>query len=199
MTPLWSVADVYPWIVLPLLIFSARVCDVSLGTIRIIFLSKGVKYLAPVIGFCEIMIWLLAIGQIMQNLTNFYYYVFYAGGFATGTYVGMYIEGKLSIGMTIIRVITRRDASALVEYLNSLRYGVTTVDAQGEKGKVQIIFTIIKRRDINSVVRAIKQFNPNAFYSIEDVRSVSEGAFLPDQQGYWKRYSGLFKFIRKGK
>ena len=77
--------ELYTWVILPVLIFLARVCDVSLGTLRIILVSKGVKYLAPMIGFFEILIWLLAIGQIMQNLTNVYYYLFYAGGFATGT------------------------------------------------------------------------------------------------------------------
>ena len=70
-------SEIYAWILLPLLIFFARVCDVSLGTIRIIFVSKGIKYLAPIVGFFEILIWLLALGQIMQNLNNVFYYIFY--------------------------------------------------------------------------------------------------------------------------
>jgi len=93
-----TISEIYALIGLPLLIFFARVCDVSLGTIRIIFISKGIKYLAPIVGFFEILIWLLAISQIMQNLTNPYYYIFYAGGFATGNLVGIILDEKLSIG-----------------------------------------------------------------------------------------------------
>jgi uncharacterized protein YebE (UPF0316 family) len=84
--------DIYAWVLLPLMIFFARVCDVSLGTVRIIFISKGIRYLAPFVGFFEILIWLLAISQIIQNLTNRYYYIFYAGGFACGTFAGIIID-----------------------------------------------------------------------------------------------------------
>ena len=110
-------SEIYAWILLPLLIFFARVCDVSLGTIRIIFVSKGIKYLAPIVGFFEILIWLLALGQIMQNLNNVFYYIFYAGGFATGNYVGILLEEKLSIGTVGIRIITKREAEKLIEVL----------------------------------------------------------------------------------
>jgi len=115
-----SETEIFTWILLPILIFFARVGDVSLGTIRIIFISKGIKYLAPLIGFFEILIWLVAISQIMQNLTNIYYYIFYAGGFATGNLVGIIIEEKLSIGTVAIRIITRKDAEELTNALKKL-------------------------------------------------------------------------------
>ena len=123
-----SYTDIYSWLVLPLLIFLARVCDVSLGTIRIIFVSRGVQYLAPIVGFFEVLIWLLAISQILQNLTNIYYYLFYAGGFATGNFVGMYIDNKLSIGMVHLRIITRKNATSLLETMKSLNYGIISFD-----------------------------------------------------------------------
>jgi len=107
--------DIFAWVILPILIFLARVCDVSIGTIRIIFVSKGIKYLATFLGFFEILIWLMAISQIMQNLTNVYYYLFYAGGFSTGIFVGILIDEKLSIGTVSVRIITRTDASKLIE------------------------------------------------------------------------------------
>ena len=87
----------FAWVVLPLLIFFARICDVTLGTIRVIFISKGFKYIAPCIGFFEVIIWLLAIGQVMNNITNVASYIAYGAGFATGTFVGMAIEEKLSL------------------------------------------------------------------------------------------------------
>ena len=111
--------EIYTWVLLPILIFVARVCDVSLGTIRIIFVSKGIKYLAPLVGFVEILIWLLAISQILQNLSNVYYYIFYAGGFAIGNFVGIIIDERLSIGTVSVRIITRKDAKELTNALKN--------------------------------------------------------------------------------
>jgi len=185
----------FAWILLPLLIFIARVADVSLGTVRVIFITRGLKYLAPIVGFFEILIWLLAIGQIMRNLSNPVCYIAYAGGFATGNYVGIWIAEKLSLGVVLIRVITSKDASELLEYLKSADYGVTSVDAQGLAGKVQVVFTIVRRREVASVVNLIKQFNPKAFYTIEEVGFVEEGIF-PTRKNW---LSSVFRPLRKGK
>ena len=165
------------WFLLPLLIFLARVCDVSIGTIRILLISRGRKFFASSLGFIEILIWLLAIRQIMYNLGNVFTYLAFAGGFSMGNFVGMYIEEKLALGAQVIRVITHKDATELVNYLNSQGYGVTTVDARGSTGKVNIVFMVVNRRELNKVIEAVKRFNPKAFYSIEEVRSVSEGVF----------------------
>lgn len=190
--------EVYAWIILPILIFFARVCDVSLGTIRIIFISKGIKYLAPFIGFFEILIWLLAISQIMENLTNVYYYIFYAGGFATGSLVGIIIEEKLSIGTVGVRIITRKDAKELITSLKKSGFGVTAVDAEGSKGLVKIIFTVVNRQNIQKVISLVKKYNSKAFYSIEDIRYVSES--LPSYCKPWyKRNNNFLKGWRKAK
>ena len=111
---MFSGSGLYTWIILPLLIFAARVIDVSMGTVRVIFISRGFKYLAPIVGFFEILTWLLAIGQIMKNLSNPLCYIAYAGGFAMGNYVGMCIADKLSLGVVLIRIVTRKDALPLV-------------------------------------------------------------------------------------
>jgi uncharacterized protein YebE (UPF0316 family) len=165
--------EMYTWVVLPLLIFSARVVDVSLDTIRILFISKRLKYLAPLIGFFEVLIWLMAMRQIMQDLNNLAYMIAYAAGFATGNFVGMYIEQLLSIGKVIIRIIGR-DCDGLVETLRACGCGVTSIEAQGLNGPVKIIFSIINRADIDSVVSKIREFNPQAFYSLEDVSLARE-------------------------
>ncbi len=192
---LLSNSELFAWVVLPLLIFVARVVDVSLGTVRVIFIARGLKYFAPIVGFVEIIIWLLAIGQIMQNLSNPFCYIAYAGGFATGNYVGIWMAEKLSLGVVMIRVITSKDASELIEYLKTAEYGVTSVDAQGSAGKVQVVFTIVRRREVASVVNLIKQFNPKAFYTIEEVGFVEEGIF-PVRKTW---LSNLFRPFRKGK
>jgi uncharacterized protein YebE (UPF0316 family) len=129
----------YAWFILPFLIFIARIADVSIGTMRLIFVSRGFKYLAPVVGFFEVLIWLLAIGQIMKNLSNPLCYIGYAGGFAMGNYVGMLIAEKLSLGVVLIRVITKMDALQLVEHLNSKDYGVTSIDGHGSSGEVKVV------------------------------------------------------------
>jgi len=191
--------DYFAFIVIPILIFFARICDVSLGTIRVIFISKGIKYLAPIIGFFEVIIWLLAIGQVMNNLTNAVAYLAYGLGFATGTFVGMVIEEKLSIGLTSIRIITKKDPSELIEYLRAQNYGVTSIDGDGATGRVKVIITIIRRQDLSTVIGVIKQFHPNAFYSIEEVKTVAEGVFPGKSARGVFSYLDALRFFRKGK
>lgn len=192
-------SNLFTFIFVPLMIFFARVCDMSLDTLRVIFLSKGVKYLPPLIGFFEVIIWLVAIGQVMNNMTNVVCYIAYGAGFATGTFIGMMIEEKISLGLTSVRIITREDPQDLLQFLRSHNYGVTSIDGEGGTGRVNMVFTIIKRQDLSQVIGIIKQFHPNAFYAVEEVKSVAEGVF-PDKQS-----RGMFSWIdpfrasRKGK
>ena len=190
---------IYSWIIIPLLIFFARVCDVSLGTIRIIFISKGIKFLAPLVGFFEILIWLLAIGQIMQNLTNIYYYIFYAAGFATGNFVGILLDEKLSIGTVSIRIITKKDASELIKALKNNKINLTILNAEGPNGKVKVIFTVVNRQNISKIINIVKIHNPKSFYSIEDIRYVSEELPYYSKSFFIKELTPLINASRKGK
>jgi uncharacterized protein YebE (UPF0316 family) len=185
------------WLI-PVLIFFARVIDVTIGTIRIIFVSRGMKYLAPLFGFFEVLIWLIAIGQIMQNLTNWVNYLSYSAGFATGNFVGIYLENKLAMGMLSLRVITTEDASNLIRDLQEKNYGITSVAARGVMGNVRILITIIKRKRLEEIIQMIRTHNPLAFISIEDVRSVSGGVF-PVEENRFETQLKLFKPFRKGK
>lgn len=192
-------SEAFTFVLLPVLIFLARILDVSFGTIRIIFISRGRKFLAPLIGFFEILIWLVAIGKVMQNLTNVYCYIAYAGGFATGNFTGMWIEEKLAMGTLIIQIITKKDASTLIDNLKSSGYGVTVVPAEGSTGQVHIVYSLIKRSALKDVVAIIKRFNPKAFYSIEDVRFASKGILPLRKSLYVKSVFDLLKMRRKGK
>jgi uncharacterized protein YebE (UPF0316 family) len=116
-----------------------------------------------------------------------------------GTWIGMLIEEKISLGLTSVRIITKEDPSRLVDYLRSQNYGVTTVEAQGATGQVKMVFSIIRRQDLFSVVEVIKNFNPAAFYSIEDVKSVSEGVFPDKRSRFSIPYSEALRFFGKGK
>ena len=181
---------------IPVLIALARIADVSIGTLRIIFVSKGLRLWAPILGFFEVTIWLLAISKVMENLTNPINYIAYAIGFSLGNYIGMYIESRLAIGMVVVRIITKRDSHILVAALRALRYSVTVVEGEGNNGAVNIIFTVIKRSDIARVRELIALHNPQAVYSIEDVRHASDPSF-PIEISKRSRFSQLFRGMRK--
>ncbi len=170
------------WVIIPLLIFCARMLDVSIGTMRVVFTSRGNKNIAPLLGFVEVLIWLIAIGQVMQNLNNWACYLAWAGGFAAGNYIGLSIEERLAMGQVVIRTITAQPAIALIERLRAEGYRLTTVDAQGARGPVNLLFLVIPRKKKDDVIKLITEFNPKAFYSIEDVRYVSEYDTLADGQ-----------------
>jgi len=199
MTDAVMISPLFAWVILPLLIFFARICDVTLGTIRVIFISKGFKYIAPCIGFFEVIIWLLAIGQVMNNITNVASYIAYGAGFATGTFVGMVIEEKLSLGMVIVRVITNKDTGDLVNALKAQNFGVTMIDAEGSTGPVNILFMVLKRQDLPQVIGVIKEFQPKAFYSIEDVKTAAEGVFPEKKSRFLPGQREMMRFLSKGK
>lgn len=165
----------FTWVILPLLIFLSRITDQSIGTLRLIFLSKGYKLLAPTLGFFEVIIWLLAVTQIFKQLDNFLYYIVYGLGFAAGNYLGMTIEEKLSLGNVVVRIIPKKDTTDLVNHLSEAGYGITRVGAEGSRGPVDIILTIIPRKRLINLINIITQYNPNAFFTVEDVKMVKHG------------------------
>jgi len=177
--------EIYVWVILPLLIFFARICDVSLETIRVIYISKGIKYLAPIIAFFEIVIWLLAMEVVMNDLANIANFFAFAFGFAFGTYIGLVLEEKLSIGMVILRIITTEESNdAIISFMKAENYGVTSMDAQGSRGDVKMILSLVNRVDVPRITSHIEKTNPQAFFSIEDVRYVNQGVFRPKKHTF---------------
>lgn len=169
--------DWFNWVVLPLLIFISRLCDVTLATLRHIFISKGLKKIVPILGFFEVLIWLIAIRQVFNNLNNVVCFLAWAGGFSIGTYVGIFIEEKIALGMQIIRVITSGNYSALTEEFKKINQGYTIVDGQGSQGPVKLIFLQVRRKNKAEVTGLIHTHLPDAFYSIEDIRNSQMGVF----------------------
>jgi uncharacterized protein YebE (UPF0316 family) len=162
---------------LPLLIFAAEVCVVTASTLRIIFVARGQTLLAPLLGFFEITTWLFAIGKTMQNLDNFTCSLAFAIGFTLGNLLGMLIEKKLALGTVVVRVITHRGAVGLIEALRGANYGVTRVDGEGATGPVQIVMTVVKRKQLAEVVALIESHHPQAFYAVDEVQSAAAGIF----------------------
>ena len=176
--------ELYAWVILPLLIFFARICDVSMETIRVIYISRGIKFLAPVIAFFEIVIWLLAMGVVMKELSNIANFMAFALGFSMGTFVGLVIEERLSIGMVILRIITTVESEEqITSFLAAEHCGATRLDAQGSRGDVKMIISLVNRTDVPRITDFIRIVNPHAFFSIEDVRYVNEGVFRPQGPG----------------
>ena len=170
--------DWYTWVILPLIVFTARFVDVTLGTMRIIFLSRGRKIIAPLLGFVEVFIWITVVSQIVGNTkNNFIAYLAYAAGFAVGNYVGMVIEERLAIGTLVIRAILPKNGSALVQSLREAGYGVTFVDGHGGSGAVVLVYKIVMRKELEHVISIIQAATPKAFFTVEELRSVQQGIF----------------------
>jgi len=165
-------------IVLPFIVFLARFVDVTLGTLRIIFLSRGRKLLAPLLGFVEVFIWITVVSQIVRGAQNFAAYFAYSAGFAVGNYVGMLIEEKLAIGTLVIRIILPKNGNTLAVRLREEGYGVTFVDGHGGSGNpVALIYTVVMRKELDQIIGIIEEVTPKAFYTVEELRSVRQGVF----------------------
>lgn len=183
----------WPLLGTALFIFLARVIDVALGTVRIALVSRGMRRVAPLVGFLEILFWLLAMGQVIQNLKEPMHYIAFAAGFATGTWLGMYIEERLALGLYAVRIITDDDVEELISLLASANIGLTTFAARGIRGQVRLILSVIRRKDLGRVLKTVRQVDPMAFVSVSDVRLAHEG-FLWHPPPQWQR---MLRWMRK--
>ncbi|MBD3246015.1 MAG: DUF2179 domain-containing protein [Candidatus Omnitrophica bacterium] len=183
-------SDFFSLVCIPLAIFLVRIVDVSMGTLRIISVSQGARSRAAILGFFEVLIWLVALSQLIREGSSLIHYFAYAAGFGTGTFVGVSIEKRVGYGKLLIRVIVSSDAARLMETLRERGYGVTTIRAQGTKGPVTIIFTVAKRNCVTDILKIITRCNPKAFYTIENINFASARSFLvpasrPSVPGYF--------------
>ncbi|MBA4057368.1 MAG: hypothetical protein C0490_21825, partial [Marivirga sp.] len=159
--------SIFKYLLLPFLIFLARITDVSINTIRIIYVLGGRRWTATVLGFFESFIWLMAIGQIFEHLDNWICYVAYPAGFATGIFVGMIIEERIAYGKVIVRIITRKDVNELIKFLNDKRFRYTHVNAEGPDGHENLVFTVLERESLEVLLYKLKAMLPTAFYTVE--------------------------------
>ncbi|MDH5533917.1 MAG: DUF5698 domain-containing protein, partial [Candidatus Pacebacteria bacterium] len=166
-----------PQLISFLMIFLARTFDVSLGTVRVMLTAKGYKHIVPIIAFVEILIWLMAMGFVMENLDKVENVLGYALGFAMGNYVGMWMEEKIAIGYLSIRLITKRDSKVLIKTLRENGFGFIQNKATGNSGKISVVYCTIKRSHFDKWLEIVKTFNPGAFYTVADVRSVKSDVF----------------------
>lgn len=188
--------EVYSFLLLPLLIFLARICDVSINTIRIIYMLGGRRYTSTILGFFESFIWLMAISQIFKQLDNWVCYVAYPAGFASGIFVGMMIEEKIAYGKVIVRIITRKEVQELIKYLNVNNLRFTKVNAEGPNGHENLIFTVLERDRLEELLDKLKELIPSAFYTVERVKAAAETGNIPEDHGGLRVFTWLRGVIR---
>ncbi|EMO53125.1 DUF2179 domain-containing protein [Leptospira noguchii] len=186
---------IFDYILLPCFIFLSRVTDVSIGTIRVILLTREKKGIAASLGFLEVLLWIVVITQVIKNLNNIFCYLAYAGGFATGTFIGMILEEKLAIGFSLLRIISPQNGNEIANKLSEAGYGVTTMNGHGSRGPVKIVFTVLKRKKINQAMKIVQSVEPDVFYSIENARRTNTTAFEDDSPGLLRR--GILEKILK--
>lgn len=158
---------------LPLVIFLARIVDVSLGTVRTIMVVKSRLLAASLLGFVEVSIWVIAVGNVVQSLDRPWNIVGWAGGFAVGNAVGIAIERRLALGEVVMRVITRGNGESMAEKLRGLGQPVTEFDGRGRSGPVQLLYLVLKRSRAAKVERIARAIDPDCVVVTEDIRHAS--------------------------
>lgn len=187
----------FSFVVLPLLIFIARIGDVSINTIRIIYVLGGRRMTATLLGFAESFIWLMAIRQIFQHLDNWICYVAYPAGFAMGIFVGMIIEERIAYGKVIVRIITRKEIGELLAFLNAQRFRFTRVNAEGPDGHENLVFTVLERDRLEDLLDKLRQILPTAFYTVEKVNRAGESGPVVNETTRWSIVSWLRSIRRE--
>jgi len=160
-----------------LFIFSARILDVSMGTIRMLMLMRGKKYHAAFIGFFEVIIFIKVLGTVVNQLDNPVYLIMYGLGFAAGNIVGGILEEKLAVGFLTLHIISKDKSKQLTEVLRGNGYGVTVIDSHGWQGERDILNLQIKRKDMRDVQRLISETDSDAYVTIYDTREALGGYF----------------------
>lgn len=168
-------SGLFSWVVLPLIIVFARVIDVTLGTLRIIFVSRGDRTIAPILGFFETLIWVVVISQIMQNLNNPMTYIAYALGFALGNYIGISVEDKLAIGHLVVRIFVTKDEDEIMKKIIDAGFGVTSLKGKGATDEVTVLYSLIKRKNLDSFLEVINVSQGKIFYSVESAKEAHLG------------------------
>lgn len=155
------------------LIFIARIGDVTLGTLRTMSVIQGRRWTAWSMGLLEVLIWVTAVSAVVSQVHEKPWYAIpYALGFATGNFVGITVEGWLAKGDQVIRVFTRK-GQATASRLRAHGFRVTEIDGRGRNGPVMLLFIQCKRRQAREVTSIARQMDSDCFYIIDDVRHSS--------------------------
>jgi uncharacterized protein YebE (UPF0316 family) len=161
-----------------LLIFALRITDMSLDTLRVLFVVRGRKQVAWLLGFCQSAVYVIAIAKVLASLSNPLAILGYAAGFASGNVLGMFVEERLAVGHIQLQIVTKRRGIALAQALRDGGYGVTEISAHGKDGMVHLLTASVLRKDLARAEAIVHEMDEDAFITSEDVR--------PLHRGFWR-------------
>lgn len=173
--------DIISYILLPALIFLARLADVTVATVKLMFVVNNARKMAAILGFFEALITIMALSRIIQDANNLPAFIMYAAGFSAGTYVGMWIESKMAYGSVLVRIISKDMPEELFQYLAENKYSFSLVDAYDQSGNTRVLFTVCKRSKAGALLAHLEQVAPQALYTVEGVKQASH-ELLPKPQ-----------------
>jgi uncharacterized protein YebE (UPF0316 family) len=161
-----------------LTIFCLRITDMSLDTLRMLFVMRGRKALVWTIGLFQSAVFVIAITKVLSNLNNPLTVLGYAAGFASGNLIGMIVEERLAIGHITLQIISQRHGVKLAKALRMAGYGVTEMSARGKDGTVRVLSASVLRKDLAHARHIVYETDEAAFMTSEDVR--------PIRRGFWR-------------
>lgn len=170
------------YLILPVVIFLARVLDVSIATVKLMFVVNDNRKLAFCLGFIEAFVMIIALGEIIQNADNIVSYVAYALGFATGTFTGMWMENKLAHGKLFIRLMTKAEDENFYNYLRENNFRFNHISAADNDGNTDIVFILCSRKREIEIRTLIDAYYPNALYTVESVKKVNKEDIFVDHR-----------------
>lgn len=160
------------------IIFFAKIIEVSISTVRLVLINKGERVKGAILGFVEILIWLVVVSSVLNNITEDPIKVFiYAAAFSLGNFLGVTIESKIAVGLSSIQaVVNQKDGEVLADTLREQGYGVTIIEGKGiEESIKNLLFIQLKRRKIPEAVKLIKSHNPDAYITVNDIKTMLGG------------------------
>ncbi|GMV04102.1 MAG: hypothetical protein AMXMBFR53_03830 [Gemmatimonadota bacterium] len=163
----------------PILIFGLRVTDVSMATVRVLLIVRNAKWLVPIIGFFEVSLWVFAVSAVVQNLSSPFHLIGYAGGFATGNFVGMIIEERLALGLATMRTMVKQGGAELAAALREGGFAVTEQTGRGRDGEVEVLYSVISRRKVAPYIEVVERLAPDSFLVVDEPRLVRGGFMFP--------------------
>lgn len=176
-----------------LAIFCLRIIDVSCDTMRVIFTIRGKRVVAALLGFVQALVWIFAVGNAVKHLDSAWHVFGYAAGYGMGTFVGITIERAIAYGVATVRVVSKHAGVEIADQLREHGYGVTELPGFGRDGTVEILNSVVHRRHLDSVLKIVERWDPDAFVTVEEPK-VLRGGLLAQRAwrlGLWKsRQSG---------
>ena len=176
-----------------LVIFCLRIVDVSCDTMRVIFAIRGKRGVAAMLGFVQALVWIFAVASAVKHLDSILHVLGYAGGYATGTFVGVSLENAIAYGIATVRIVTKGMGSEIAKALRDQGFGVTEYPGLGRDGSVEIIHSAVQRSQLQEVLGIVSARDEDAFVTVEEPKVLS-GGIIANRE--WSIGGQLFRWMK---